>query len=817
MSGPYDRPHLDIERLISRADYKSRSRGGGGRTPPEVPATHGARLADELAAAFAASEEARPVDAAPSVYLEIEGRPNTPLASLERRSEDVRQGATKTDQNNVQTTVIQVPDEARQSIFSRLDQYRTATTAKGKPRYEAAFGPIGHIRQALLDALWTDPRGSPPPMGQAVWWELWCWADRAEVVKEAARRLGSHVSDLTLKFPELITVPVHAERTTIETLVAATGGISEIRRASDTAAFFTTEVRETQQPWVDDLAARIVWPGEEVPAVCLLDTGVNRAHPLIEPALSPDDTLAVNELWSGTDEPEGHGTGMAGIALHGDLTPRLADQSRVLLNHRLESVKLLPPQGFPPNNPTSYGPITASAVALIESKRPFRPRVVCTAITNQDLEGSRPTSWSAAVDQIAAGVGTADEGEETIRRLIVLTTGNIPTGSSLAQVRAPQDFVMEDPAQSWNPLCVGGYTEKTLLVGTPELHPVAAVGEVSPYSRCSAALRQSLTPFKPDIVFETGNRAYDSQGVVYDGVDSLSLLTTGNDFDHRPLDTFFANSAATAQAARMAAILMAEYPSYWPETLRGLMVHSAEWTPEMRRLLDAEASFEARYRLLRTFGHGVPRLDRALRSARDDLALVSQAHIQPFLKDADGIRFSDIHYYALPWPRDVLEQLGDVQVQLKVTLSYFIEPSPGGDAPVNVTRYRSHGLRFDLKRRDEPRGVFRAGVNANENAAGKRPNDEGWTFGPNSISAGSLHSDTWNGTALQLASRNELAVFPVGGWWRERLHLGQINRRARYALIVTLSAAALPIGIDLQASIKTMIESMVAATVEIAS
>src|SRR5262245_3231603 len=31
----------------------------------------------------------------------------------------------------------------------------------------------------------------------------------------------------------------------------------------------------------------------------------------------------------------------------------------------------------------------------------------------------------------------------------------------------------------------------------------------------------------------------------------------------------------------MAGIIQAQYPDYWPETLRALMIHSAEWTPGM--------------------------------------------------------------------------------------------------------------------------------------------------------------------------------------------------------------------------------------------
>ena len=62
----------------------------------------------------------------------------------------------------------------------------------------------------------------------------------------------------------------------------------------------------------------------------------------------------------------------------------------------------------------------------------------------------------------------------------------------------------------------------------------------------------------------------------------------------------------------MAAILQSEYPEYWPESIRGLIVHSAEWTPGM---LEEFPRKERRNRL-RVYGMGVPNLARARRSAR---------------------------------------------------------------------------------------------------------------------------------------------------------------------------------------------------------
>lgn len=63
---------------------------------------------------------------------------------------------------------------------------------------------------------------------------------------------------------------------------------------------------------------------------------------------------------------------------------------------------------------------------------------------------------------------------------------------------------------------------------------------------------------------------------------------------------------------------------------------------------------------------------------------------------------------------------------------------------------------------------------------------QAWTLGPDLRSKGSLHSDIWRGTATALAARRHIAVYPVGGWWKERPQLGRGNDKVRYSLIVSV-------------------------------
>jgi hypothetical protein len=419
------------------------------------------------------------------------------------------------------------------------------------------------------------------------------------------------------------------------------------------------------------------------------------------------------------------------------------------------------------------------------------------------------------------GDGDDDDIEEADRpkRLFIVSVGNTPPETDFTRLRPQDEYPIEDPAQAWNALTIGGCTDLVDIQddGFENWTPMSAVGVISPHSRTGALWRRGVAPIKPELVMEAGNRAVNPARTECLSMGSLSLLTTGSDVAGEPLVSFDATSAATAQAARMAAQIKALHPEYWPETIRAMMVHSAQWTPAMMEELTSTQSKRARYEMVRRFGYGVPNLERALASASSHVALFAQREIQPFTT-TNGRRFNKCHYYTLPIPPRMLESMANDRVELKVTLSYFIDPNPGLSANVDPQRYQSHGLRFDHQRRRETAGQFKQRVNVWERPkTGPRPTfeaaDPNWMLGEESISAGSLHCDLWTGPAIDLLDRDTLCVKPVNGWWRQRASLDICNRPARYALIVTLRS--LNPDTDIYTPIRTSVGLPVPTEIEI--
>ena len=694
-------------------------------------------------------------------------------------------------EDKTEVGVLFVPDRSRAFLQQRMTAYGAAPPSGGTRPFIAEFEVVEAIRAAGAESLFVG-RDSFETV-QAIWWEFWILRDGMAHVLAMAQRQRVDVHRSKLLFPDIGIVFVHATSAQVCSLVSdASGQVAEIRKATATPDVMLDNNRAVgQADWVDDLVLRTVPPTEDAPAVCIHDTGIAAAHPLIEPGLRR--ALAYDDAWgTGDDAPwGGHGTPMGGLVLHDDLFYQFQGRGPHPLTHWLESVKILPPGGFPPTEPANYGDITVGAIAKIEVEDPSRARAHCLAITDDAFDPSRPSTWSGAIDQACAG-STAGDDDDGPRRLFFIASGNTADDGKIDDVLVLR--ALEDPAQAWNAVTVGGYTAKDAIhPPNSGLRPAVKANNRSPYSRGSVGFDRSLMPFKPEVVFEAGNMAVDRSDDCRSH-ESLSLISTGSSPLSKPLVPFWATSAATAVAGNFFGQLMAALPNRWEETYRALMVHSAEWTVPMRKRMRAFSNRKTNHPLLREFGFGVPNIDRALRSGRNDVTLMAETAIQPFGLSADRTRavFKDIHYYRLPWPSSVLQQIENEIVDLRITLSYFPEPNLNPRAATRPETYRSYGLRFKLKRSDETEDHFRQRINKSEREAGASFGSDGlagnWLVGPGSVSAGSLHCDIWRGRAIDLAAMDMIAVYPVTGWWKT--HIGQRKAEAvgRYALLVSIDA-----------------------------
>lgn len=850
--------HLRVERFFEARAYQPPARQFPRFKPKRDRAIHGAALwseweplVEEFRASAAATENL-PHIRERGLIIELELAPNTqidPIAfekekyglqllNCHREKRPVAQSEDTTEPDQSKTEIIErqvwfVPNGHIAEFEQLLHVYAGREEGSGA---KSIVDCIERIGPAAFDQLWTDIVPIPNDE-EIVWFEVWLRAPSAELrpvilrqFKTEAARHELRVGDAVLNLRDHTIVMTRGTRRQMESSTALLACIAEVRAGRDFAEFIQDLPVAEQADWGRNLLNRINAPDGSV-SICILDTGINR-HPLLTPLLAESDTHTIKDAWGKNDDygraqqrQSGHGTPIGGIALFGDLAACVAADVEVRPPALLESAKIIPPPTVGNDQEQHAAAFTSQGVALVDSFHSTRRRVYCLASCWQGPNDGRPSAWSAVLDRLAAG----EDREDGQRRLFVVAGGNVPQEQWSAYPQSNYESPCQIPAQSWNALVIGAYTEKREPIVSPTAGcEIASGGALAPSSATALSWGDAKWPYRPDVVFEGGN-ANIPPGM--DGPDmppELLPMSTAAGFRETWFTSFHATSAAAPVAAHFAAHLMRAYPDYWPETVRALIVHSARWTTAMEAAVPTDLKGRnTRKHLLRSVGYGVPTLDIARTSTSHRVTLVAQSELQPFKIEGAEVRPNQMHVYSLPWPENALRALGENffggadNIRLRVTLSYFIQPNPGDRGYSSAYRYSSAQLRFRVNQPNQTLDEMIATIHEDvaAEAEGRDTAEEGqptnpsrrWTLGVNGRTRGSLHSDYWEGPASELVGMQHLVVYPVTGWWRSRPSANAGNSLMRYALVVSLEADDTTV--DLYTEIETQINVPIATTI----
>lgn len=688
----------------------------------------------------------------------------------------------------------------------------------GNPKNHSLLNNIQRIRSATLQSFWTDAPEVPfPDETENIWWEVWFRRTEEDEgkIEEVLQNLRGHGVEIGLAeiiFAEHRVRLVRGTAIQLSQSLLLLDNLAELRKPQEIADFITHRDAsyEDREDWLEELIGRVEPRFDENGVlICLLDSGVNNQHPLISPFLpehnlysfKPDDWGTYDSWLNG-----GHGTGVAGLALYGDLVDAIANPHQIQITHGLESFKIL--QENDPNSPEFYGPITEYACTVPFIEKPNNLRVFCMTITAKELAfRGRPSAWSAAVDKVAFGSTHNPKAPQ----LFIVSGGNVIVDDHDEHPSKNYLESIHDPAQSYNALTIGAYTRKDRIDQKiwPGWAPLAQNGAMSP-SNSTSTVWEHQWPIKPDIVMEGGNSS--TNGMFTGDIDSLKVLTTDKGYPGELFLPFGDTSGAAALASKMAAELRTAYPEYWPETIRALMVHSAEWTDAMLEGREFSSLNETERRnLLRSVGYGVPIKEKALFSANNSLTLIAERHIQPYKLNGSQFKYNEYHLFNLPWPTDILgDALYDKDVTLKVTLSYFIEPNPGSKNRryANNFHYHSHALTFSVIKPGESIEGFKRRISASSELADedRDGSDEPWLI-KRVRSRGSILKDFVTMSGADMARRNMIAVYPKSGWYKTRKKLGKGDSTIRYSLVITVETPETDI--DLHTPVFNQIENQI--------
>lgn len=796
--------HYDISYAKKDEDYKGK--GFGEPHLPPRPDSHVDEILAQYRAAIAQDEralrEAGLEETRDGYYLQFNNKADFDFALSSIDSKSIGHVVSVKEEKDeegkmVTSAILYLKKDKKTWLNKKANEYKTQTTKGGNKKNMPLINTIEEVRPVTLESLWHGK--GEMPAEEKEWVELWFSEDSPETVFEQLRQLGIEHKDQSLEFPERIVVLARANRQDLECVFYTSSTFMRCSSVPTLAGFIADEGGEGQRDWLQMIKDQYHYDRIDAHKyLCLLDSGVSAGHPLLLPVLADDDRMTVEEAW-GVNDKWPHGTMMAGLAAYGDLTDVL-DGKVIEPGYRLCSVKVASKQDGAEKQ--FWAHFTKRGVFLAEIKYGNDVMGYCMAVAeDKGWSDGTPSSWSSAIDQICSG----DDGH---RRLFLQSAGNVDEEFDWQNYpHANKTREILNPGQAWNALTVGAYTEKVRAVvdGQP-LDVLAPEGGLSPFSTTSL-LWQANQPIKPEIMMEGGNLGKDAQGNIKYHND-LELLTTSNQHvAFKYFRTFNATSGATALAARYAGMVSAENPGYWPETVRGLFVHTAQWTEQMMQ--DCPNVDER----LRVYGYGVPNLEKMLESRRNGVTFIAQNSIQPYKIGDKGSSFNQMHIYTLPWPKDVLVRLGEKDVKLIITLSYFIEPGPTDNFASSYKKYNyaSAGLRFELSTyRDSARSFKARILREYDEDEMKVPNDtHRWGLGVTKRTKGSVHKDWIECMAADLAQCNMIAVFPVSGWWYKRKGLKRIEDTMRYSLIVSLECG------DEQVDFSTEIETKIPNIVSI--
>lgn len=577
-------------------------------------------------------------------------------------------------------------------------------------------------------------------------------------------------------------------------------------------------------------------PDGNAPAVCVIDSGIQEAHVLLQPAIDQATSYCFVHGKNANDvgdfvAPGGHGTRVAGAVLYGetvakDGTPQLPfwiQNARVLDENNTMPVEMFPPQ------------VVRAAVERFH----LGPRQ--TRVFNHSINASvycrtrYMSAWAAEIDLLCC----------THDLLFVQSAGNLPVRGvptqpgvkdHLAAGRDYPAFLSEastriaNPAQSLQALTVGSVAYGSLEAGSwrtfaPERSYPSA------FSRSGLSIWNVI---KPEVVEYGGDdvRTADAPPDVQAGgriaaacpeLVRSTMFPPGPPFDRDETGTSF----AAPKVARIAAQLQRLLPDEPALLYRALIVQSARWPTWAEALLaelrhpDARRNAQRREQLInqvseivRHIGYGIP---------DETSATVNTDHRTTFVTSGETqIHARECHIYQVPIPQQLRGQADEFDIRIEVTLSYVAQPRR---TRRNLRRYLSTWVDWKSSKLGEGINDFRVrALKEEENEGEPLPGSVlPWTIHEKS-DAGFVRDIRRNSGTVQkdwaVVKSNTLpdhfciAVIGHQGWSHDP------DSAARYALAVTLQILGqeIPIYESLRTAVldlQTQIEVEAEAEVEI--
>ncbi|EDX82883.1 peptidase families S8 and S53 domain protein [Synechococcus sp. PCC 7335] len=373
-------------------------------------------------------------------------------------------------------------------------------------------------------------------------------------------------------------------------------------------------------------------PSEQNCGVLVVDSGVTRGHPLIAPALGEAEVFpdtAREFIVGGPDDGDeltgGHGTGVSGIAIYGDIGKGIEE------NAFQPDVWLFSARVTNQNN--EYDPDSLLENQLDDAVRYFTQNYANCKIINISLgdarlsfkDGQKQFRLAAKIDELAY--------ELRHKNLVfVISAGNLPyemgTGEQM-RIDYP-NYLFEESAKIIEPATAAiALSVGSISLGTGSLQysndaqrtAIARVqGYPSPFTRRGFGVDGMI---KPDLIDFGGDLVIDRTRII-PNEPGASIMTFARDFTGSMFRAYCGTSFAAPRVANIAAQLFTLFPNATSNLIRALIASSAELPGELPSVLQEQKRNDTKQlaKQLQVFGYGHPDVTRAKYSAENYAVLL---------------------------------------------------------------------------------------------------------------------------------------------------------------------------------------------------
>ena len=572
----------------------------------------------------------------------------------------------------------------------------------------------------------------------------------------------------------------------------------------------------------------LVPPPPDAPTVCIIDSGIQEGHVLLEPAIDRASSRCFLPGRPAGDvgdfvPPGGHGTRVAGAVLYRESIPRggqyefpcWIQNARVLDDGNRMPVELFPP----------------AALRAVVDRYYNGPRH--TRLFNQSINTDVPcrlrhmSAWAAEIDALS----------ERYDILVVQSAGNLQPSlpapilgvrEHLAAGREYPAYLLEDacrvanPAQSLQALTVGSVAYG-MFEGGGWRSIAADTAHPSAFSRAGFGIWGIV---KPEVVEFGGDNLRtantppdvgtpDHAKPCYPELVRSTMHPPGPAYDRDTVGTSFAAPKVTHIAAQLQNALPDEPCLLY----RALIVQSARWPAWAQ-----DASSDTQAEIIRRIGYGVPDLERA--ATNSDYRTTLIAGKDPRYNDRElRIRAGEAHIFQVPIPAAMRSQADEYDILIEVTLSYAAQPRR---TRRNLRRYLSTWVDWKSSKLGEAIESFRLRALKDQEDEGlARGTNIPWMLHENPIwgtirgvkrNSGTVQKDWAVVKSNSLPESFCIAVVGHRGWSKDP------DSSARYAIAVSFEVLGREIPIyedlrvaveELQTEIEAEVESEAAVDVEV--